>query len=968
MHFIIISKKPSFDDKYINDEILNTKEATSLIANSVDKIELDRFIVYIYGYNQIYEECEGYSFYSDENNIFIVNGILNIDDKPRNENIVELFENIDENTEIIGDYQIISLDKEGNGFCKKPLSSVKKLFFYEDDFCSVISSEIKLIVDGVSSFTKSSFAHNYDLTYMYDTFHSGALLKYPRHTIFKNIKRILPFDELLIKNFNFLVVENEKIPLPKWFRDMYFEDKDKLYDWYYNKLIIYSKMLLSQYKDNISQINIGLTGGFDSRLSVLILNSFCDEFDIKLNTFTSGNEDHPDVVIAKQVAECLDLNWTHSPPVGRVFPACQNQADYSQSFYLTQGDFDSRNFVERYRRNLINSKSFSQRGMGAYKRATKELISSGNRWYARTVTFMSNFFYPLFFTDYELWFGRLYNELGNRKLYKEFIYNILKRGDSRLLDIPFAGDYLPQVDVKGLDQNNKLATIHKRKPFYWDYEFILEKLKPCLKESYYYLSNNQVKLLEKANINELDFQLLKGIKDEIERYREDIDFGNEEIINNLIKKFELMKKESLYPQNKSFVEFKQDKNYGYVSRLTQWMDYACAADVNSYVELEKNSKFKIEQDEKLFEAEHDIIKNSKMFDEEWYIKEYSIPDYEDPIFNYLRVGVEKGYNPSKYFDSKWYLNINTDVKRAGLNPLIHYIKYGQYEARAPKLIDINELENSKNKVFKGLNNYLFKYKDKYDEINQHFNKNYKNKFKHEKFIKELNSTKKQLKRQNIDFYNFIIPDRSIICKSKLPFKDIILKRNIDYLNNVIVDFSDEFNFNHYFKHDSHLNLEGYKLFVFNCLKQIDSNIDLNKYNELINNNGIIEQKTYHFDLLNEECWESMDLVKNLKPSMELNAFKNKNCIETNDKILPKFKKINAQDTIMLYSNQRMPNRKALIFYDGQSEFIKEYFSLYFKELFIYPTYKININLVKWFKPDCVIRIFDEKALETIYKK
>ena len=64
-----------------------------------------------------------------------------------------------------------------------------------------------------------------------------------------------------------------------------------------------------------------------------------------------------------------------------------------------------------------------------------------------------------------------------------------------------------------------------------------------------------------------------------------------------------MKKNSLYPQEESFVEFKQDKNYGYVSRLTQWMDYACAADVNSYVELEKNSTFYIEKSKKLLQKD-----------------------------------------------------------------------------------------------------------------------------------------------------------------------------------------------------------------------------------------------------------------------------------------------------------------------------------------------------------------------------
>ena len=256
---------------------------------------------------------------------------------------------MNENSEIIGDYQIFSFNKNGDGFCKTPLSSVKKLFFYEDDFCSVISSEIKLIVDGISKFSKSKFVNNFDLTYMYDTFHSGAFLKYPRHTIFKDIKRVFPHDELLIKNFNFLVVKNDNISPPKWFINLYEQDKDKLYDWYYDKLLKYTEQLLVQYKDDISHISLGLTGGFDSRVSAVILDEVCSKLGIKFKTFTSGQKDHPDVIIAKRIAECLNLDWSYREPVSKEYPSCQNIGDYSQSFFITQGDFDSRDYIKYYK-------------------------------------------------------------------------------------------------------------------------------------------------------------------------------------------------------------------------------------------------------------------------------------------------------------------------------------------------------------------------------------------------------------------------------------------------------------------------------------------------------------------------------------------------------------------------------------------------------------------------------------------
>ena len=225
MHFLIISKKENFEEDHINDDVLSSVNATSLIANSFVKFELNKFIIYLYCYNHIYEEREGYSYHFDEDRVLIANGIFNVDDMVRKENIEDLFNDLDDDSEVIGDYQLICLDCEGNGFFRTPLASTRKALYYEDDTCSVISSELKLIADGISTFTDSSFVSNYDASYMYDTFHSGAHLKNPRHTLFKNVKRIFPHDELIIKNFNFLHVINESFEVPEWFLNKYLEDK-----------------------------------------------------------------------------------------------------------------------------------------------------------------------------------------------------------------------------------------------------------------------------------------------------------------------------------------------------------------------------------------------------------------------------------------------------------------------------------------------------------------------------------------------------------------------------------------------------------------------------------------------------------------------------------------------------------------------------------------------------------------------
>jgi len=78
-----------------------------------------------------------------------------------------------------------------------------------------------------------------------------------------------------------------------------------------------------------------------------------------------------------------------------------------------------------------------------------------------------------------------------------------------------------------------------------------------------------------------------------------------------------------------------------------------------------------------------LIRTSPLFDEEWYVSQY--PDVAragvDPALHYLKYGWVEGRDPSSGFSSSWYLTVYKDVETAGINPLVHYIKYGRAEGR-----------------------------------------------------------------------------------------------------------------------------------------------------------------------------------------------------------------------------------------------------------------------------------------------
>ncbi len=82
-------------------------------------------------------------------------------------------------------------------------------------------------------------------------------------------------------------------------------------------------------------------------------------------------------------------------------------------------------------------------------------------------------------------------------------------------------------------------------------------------------------------------------------------------------------------------------------------------------------------------TDYKLIAKSKYFDKHWYLKMY--PDVKkagvDPVKHYLQFGWKEGRNPSKKFSTNDYLDLNADVKRAKINPLLHYEKYGKREGR-----------------------------------------------------------------------------------------------------------------------------------------------------------------------------------------------------------------------------------------------------------------------------------------------
>ena len=99
-----------------------------------------------------------------------------------------------------------------------------------------------------------------------------------------------------------------------------------------------------------------------------------------------------------------------------------------------------------------------------------------------------------------------------------------------------------------------------------------------------------------------------------------------------------------------------------------------------------------------------IVANSKLFDYIWYKNKHSGNIIKNLFYKYYSAihyiikGSKLGLNPSKFFYTNEYLIINPDVALNGINPLVHYEKYGKYEGRAVALADIKEYKASENTI------------------------------------------------------------------------------------------------------------------------------------------------------------------------------------------------------------------------------------------------------------------------------
>lgn len=147
------------------------------------------------------------------------------------------------------------------------------------------------------------------------------------------------------------------------------------------------------------------------------------------------------------------------------------------------------------------------------------------------------------------------------------------------------------------------------------------------------------------------------------------------------------KSNSKYVNNISMLKFKNDRKNDELFQLRKPLF------VRSFNTI-KNTLRKLKSKNSLNDVRYDdvlLVYKSSYFDVEWYMKKNKNLKNSgiDPVVHYLKYGAKEGRDPSKFFHTNWYISKYSDIDINKINPLLHFIKYGESERRLPVPVNNN---------------------------------------------------------------------------------------------------------------------------------------------------------------------------------------------------------------------------------------------------------------------------------------
>lgn len=465
MSFLLVIKKGGGDlGSRIDEAYLNGLSAPSYAAEAVSYVGSERVKLWRYDYrakvpgNEFVSSESGDVYFTEGTAISLESGVVD------SKTAYELAKS--QSDDLQGDYLIFGLDESGNGGFFSTLMSFNRLFFYENDEVAVFSSEIRLIFNSVSDFRGVNVGNFFDFNFIYESiFSEWAERNFSSHTFIEGIRRIPSTTRVNFSDYSYSFEDCQFDQYDEELGHLYLTNKAEFYDLVMDTLKAAVDRVVGAISDE--SIEVLLSGGLDSRVSIALLEGAANANGIEIKTKCWGPESHPDVVIGKRIAETLRLPFNNVTGDGKVYIP-ERISDYQKCISISQGDWNSNNFrtSNQFVKRVVVS------GQDNYKRHNWNKIFSMNRWYAARMSYTKTL--PILSNNIVNKVALVYGKHNFHHGLFEFVYELLRRFSPSLLEIPFVGMQLPQHPVEPFStvKESKIMPSHLAKA-HWDEELVI---------------------------------------------------------------------------------------------------------------------------------------------------------------------------------------------------------------------------------------------------------------------------------------------------------------------------------------------------------------------------------------------------------------------------------------------------------------------------------------------------------------
>jgi len=708
MQFILYHNQKEISDEKINEVKSIFDKTTSILCDHINYewISEDKRTLFI-GRNPNIIAYEKYNvFDTKDNNLTFIHGWTK---RVNEDKLLEAKEIKDQEDELDGLYLIGKLDKNGKGTIRQSLENPPIYYAKKDDeYC--LSSRI-FTISKIFDYTKINKKHVASHIELQN-------LEVTNETIYENIY-FIEFGSTITISDTLEIENNPDFLYDERLNKLYSEDKEKYWDECYEKV----KSQVKAFKEIgfTEQLNIGITGGMDSRLLLSLYHEHVKE------AFTSGPLYSPEVMIGRMICEKLSI--THKTPATKQTIQSENLLKrmsihiYDRQFEMSPWDL-GRIFPDPMNGIRLDGHEYLKQDAYTDKLSIEEVLERTKKDLNHNYIIKKEYLDKIIEDDREV--ERKYIETTKdiRKYPK--IRKVLNRGrwfcsahetefNHRFNILPLASDTLVKYNYNGSIESINNLECHVE---------LIKRSNPELLDIP--LFNNQFKThpippIENKIPGKLNYKNIYLVKyyDHIIKYIKD----NYDLISDIVKTSFI---EELTIENLENNSVLSQKVYNLIGAIVLFK----IEDSYKYRE-ELDVNFDVEEEENIDTTDEDILK--------------ALIEYNKDIVNLK--------------DKRKNIVNNTDNEKLIKN--LYRNKYELEEKNEELYAVINEKNKQIKKMKENNKGYTLNNYDKTDK-DELINKLYKNKYeleeKNEELYQVINEKNKQLKE--IDKYNY--EDKDII--------------------------------------------------------------------------------------------------------------------------------------------------------------------------------------------------------------